>query len=163
MAVPADPGPFKTTWISSIFFPTTFKAFKRAAVTTTAVPCWSSWNTGISSSFSRRASTSKHLGEAISSRFTPPKQGAMAFTAWMISSVSLVSRQMGKASTFPNSLNRIAFPSITGIAASGPISPSPRTAVPSETTATRFPLAVYLYTSFLSAWIFRHGSATPGV
>lgn len=31
MAVPADPGPFNTTWISSIFFPTTFKAFKRAA------------------------------------------------------------------------------------------------------------------------------------
>ena len=144
IAVPADPGPFNTTWISSIFFPTTFNAFKRAAVTTTAVPCWSSWNTGISSSFSRRASTSKHFGEAISSRLMPPKHGAMYFTALMISSVSVVSRQIGNASTPPNSLKRTAFPSMTGIAASGPIFPRPKTAVPSETTATRLPFAVYL-------------------
>jgi hypothetical protein len=58
----------------------------------------------------------------------------------------LVARQMGKASTPAKYLKRTAFPSITGKAASGPISPNPKTAVPSVTTATIFPLAVYLYT-----------------
>ena len=33
-------------------------------------------------------------------------------------------------------LNSSALPSITGIAAAGPMSPRPSTAVPSETTAT---------------------------
>jgi hypothetical protein len=42
---------------------------------------------------------------------------------------------LGTASTPPNSLKRTHLPSITGIAASGPISPSPRTEVPSDTTA----------------------------
>jgi hypothetical protein len=35
-------------------------------------------------------------------------------------------------------------PSMTGLPAKAPRLPSPRTAVPFETTATRFPLAVYL-------------------
>ena len=37
-----------------------------------------------------------------------------------------------------------SFPSITGLPASGPISPKPRTAVPLLITATKFPFAVYL-------------------
>ena len=37
-----------------------------------------------------------------------------------------------------------ALPSITGRAARGPISPSPNTAVPSDTTATVFHLRVYV-------------------
>ena len=49
----------------------------------------------------------------------------------MISSVSCVSKQIGNAFTPPNSLKRAAFPSITGMAASGPILPSPSTALPS--------------------------------
>ena len=57
-------------------------------------------------------------------------------------SVSVVARQIGQASTPPNSLKRRAFPSITGIAASGPMSPSPSTAVPSLTTATVLRLIV---------------------
>ena len=43
-----------------------------------------------------------------------------------------------------NFLKRTALPSITGLAASGPIFPSPSTAVPFEMTATRFPFDVYL-------------------
>jgi len=39
-------------------------------------------------------------------------------------------------------LERIPLPSITGLAASGPILPRPSTAVPLLTTATRFPFAV---------------------
>ena len=42
------------------------------------------------------------------------------------------------ASVFLNRLKSRAFPSITGIPATGPISPSPKTAVPSVTTATVF-------------------------
>ena len=48
----------------------------------------------------------------------------------------------GNASTPANSLNSSALPSITGIAATGPMSPSPSTAVPSETTATVLPRIV---------------------
>ena len=54
------------------------------------------------------------------------------------------------------------LPSITGFDASGPISPSPNTAVPLEITATRLDLLVYLYTSSLFSAIFKQGSATPG-
>ena len=50
----------------------------------------------------------------------PPKVGATALTKATISSTSLVSRHSGKASTPANSLNSIALPSITGIAAAGP-------------------------------------------
>ena len=39
-------------------------------------------------------------------------------------------------------MKSIALPSITGIAASGPMLPRPSTAVPSETTATVWPLIV---------------------
>ena len=60
----------------------------------------------------------------------------------MISFVSFVSIQIGKASTPPNSLNNAHFPSITGMAAAGPISPNPSTAVPSVITATKFPRLV---------------------
>jgi hypothetical protein len=72
-------------------------------------------------------------------------------------------RQMGNASTPPNSLNRTHLPSMTGRPASGPMLPRPSTAVPFVTTATVRPLKVYLYTSSGFALIWRQGSATPGV
>ena len=97
----------------------------------------------MSSASINRSSISKHRGAEMSSRFTPPNPGAMARTTVTISSTSCVSKTTGKASTPPNSLNSIALPSITGIAARGPISPNPKTAVPSETTATVFRLIVY--------------------
>ena len=78
----------------------------------------------------------KQRGAEMSSRLMPPKVGATAVTKATISSTSLVSMHNGKASTPANSLNSIALPSITGIAAAGPMSPRPSTAVPSETTAT---------------------------
>ena len=56
MAVPAAPGPFTTTRMAPISFFTTRSAPSSAAVTTMAVPCWSSWNTGMSSSFSNVSS-----------------------------------------------------------------------------------------------------------
>jgi hypothetical protein len=66
----------------------------------------------------------------------------MAFTIITISSTLLVLRQRGKASTPANDLKMRALPSITGWAPLGPISPSPSTAEPSETTATVFCLMV---------------------
>ena len=71
----------------------------------------------MSSSSFRRSSISKQRGAEMSSRLMPPKPGAIACTVATISSGSLVSRQIGKASTPANSLKSIALPSITGIAA----------------------------------------------
>ena len=92
----------------------------------------------------------------------PPKVGDMRITVSTISSTSLVLRQIGKASTSANSLNSIALPSITGMAASGPMSPSPSTAVPSETTATVFALIVYLKAFWRFSAIAVQTRATPG-
>ena len=50
MATPAAPAPAITTRRSAIGLSTIFSAFSSAASATTAVPCWSSWNTGMSSS-----------------------------------------------------------------------------------------------------------------
>ena len=57
----------------------------------------------------------------------------------------------------------MALPSITGMAASGPMSPRPSTAVPSETTATVLALIVYLKAFWRLSAIAVHTRATPGV
>ena len=72
--------------------PTTRRALMSAANTTIAVPCWSSWKTGMSSSSRSRRSTSKQRGAEMSSRLIPPKPGAIALTAATISSTSFVAR-----------------------------------------------------------------------
>jgi hypothetical protein len=72
----------------------------------------------------------------MSSRLMPPNDGAIALTAAMMPSTSWVSRQIGMESTPPNFLNRMDLPSITGMAALGPMLPRPSTAEPSVTTAT---------------------------
>ncbi len=162
-ASPAAPAPTITTRTSSASLPTTRSAFSSAASTTTAVPCWSSWKTGMSSdSFSRR-SISKQRGAAMSSRLMPPNVGATPSTMRTISSTSVVLRHSGKASTPASSLNSIALPSITGIAASGPMFPSPSTALPSDTTATVLPLIVSVQADSGSSWIAEDTRATPGV
>ncbi len=143
--------------------PTQRSALSRAATTTMAVPCWSSWKTGMSRSSRRRASTSKHRGAEMSSRLIPPKPGAMAQTVRTISSTSWVSRQIGHASTSAKRLNSAAFPSMTGRAAWGPRLPSPSTAEPSVTTATVLPLVVSFATSAGRSAMARHTRATPGV
>ena len=83
----------------------------------------------------------------MSSRLMPPKPGAIISTARTISSVSWVARQIGQASMSANRLNSAALPSITGIAAPGPMLPRPSTAEPSVTTATELPLIVSFRTS----------------
>ena len=124
-ATPAAPAPEITTRVVSISRPVSFRAFSRAASTTTAVPCWSSWKTGMSSSRLSRSSISKQRGAEMSSRLIPPKLGASRTTVSTISSGSWVSSVIGTASTPPNALNRTALPSITGIDARGPMLPRP--------------------------------------
>jgi hypothetical protein len=75
----------------------------------------------------------------------PPNTGEIALTIVTISSTSFVARQSGKASTPAKALKMSALPSITGCAPLGPMSPRPRTAVPSVTTATVFCLMVSVY------------------
>ena len=137
MAIAAAPAPEVTIFTSSFFLPTTFSALVRPARVMTAVPCWSSWKMGMSHfSFSFR-SISKHRGAEMSSRLIPPKEPLIRYTALTNSSTSWVLTHRGKASTSANALNRAHLPSITGIPASGPMSPRPRTAVPSVITAHR--------------------------
>ena len=162
-ATPAAPAPTTTTVTSSGRLPTIRSALSSAASTTIAVPCWSSWKTGMSSSARSRRSISKQRGAAMSSRLMPPNVGAAALTNATISSTSLVAMQSGNASTPANSLKSIALPSITGIAASGPMSPSPSTAVPSETTATVLPLMVSVHAAVGSSAMAVQTRPTPGV
>ena len=141
---PAAPAPLTTRVQSSAFLPATLRAFMIAAVTTIAVPCWSSWKTGISSSLISVRSISTQRGAEMSSRLMPPNVGAICLQKSIIFCGSFVSMQRGTASTPANFLKRTHFPSITGKPAAGPMSPSPKTAVPSETTAIVFPFQVYL-------------------
>ena len=136
---------------------------RSAARTTIAVPCWSSWKTGTSTCSCNRCSTSKHRGAEMSSRLMPPKLGARRATVSTISSTSVVSRHSGTASICAKVLNSTALPSITGMAAAGPMSPSPSTAVPSVTTATVLGTHVYASARAGSAAIASHTRATPGV
>ena len=80
----------------------------------------------------------------MSSRFMPPKVGSIAFTISMIFAGSSVFNSMSNTSMSAKRLNKTPFPSITGFEASAPLLPKPSMAVPLETTATKFPLEVYL-------------------
>ena len=73
--IPALPAPLITALASENFLPVTFNALIKPAQTTIAVPCWSSWNTGMSNSSFNLFSISKHLGAEISSKLIPPKHG----------------------------------------------------------------------------------------
>ena len=88
MAMPALPAPLMTMRQSSFFLLTTFRELMMPARNTIAVPCWSSWNTGMFKVAFSLCSISKHLGALMSSRLMPPKPGASQVTALMISSVS---------------------------------------------------------------------------
>ena len=94
-AVPAAPAPVTTTRTSSARLSTTRSAFSSAASSTIAVPCWSSWKTGMSSSARSRRSISKQRGAEMSSRLIPPNVGDTAFTTATISSTSFVARHSG--------------------------------------------------------------------
>jgi hypothetical protein len=102
----------------------------------------------MSSSSTNRLSISNDSG-AFMFQFIPPKVGAIALTVSMNLSISLTSTYI-KNIDISKDFKQQRLPSITGFEASGPISPSPKTAVPFVITATKLPLAVYLYTLLTS-------------
>ena len=135
--MPALPAPLITSLMSPMFLPTTLSALMSAAAQTIAVPCWSSWKTGISQISLSLRSISKQRGALMSSRLMPPNEPLMLATVSTNSSTLSAWTQSGNASTSPNDLNSAHLPSITGMPASGPMLPRPSTAVPSVMTATR--------------------------
>jgi hypothetical protein len=161
--MPLAPAPLTTIRTSPIFFFAISRALTRAAPEMMAVPCWSSWNTGILRRFLSVSSTWKHSGALMSSRLIPPKVGSSMAAVSMIFSGSVVASSMSKQSISANRLNRTPLPSMTGFPARAPMLPRPRTAVPSVMTATRFPRAVYSKARSGFFWISRQGTATPGV
>jgi hypothetical protein len=78
------------------------------------------------------------VGALMSSRLIAPKVGSSAQTMAASFSGSLSSSSMSKQSMPANCLKSTALPSITGFEASAPMLPRPSTAVPFDTTATRF-------------------------
>src|SRR6266704_118533 len=67
----AAPAPEATSFTSLMLLPTTFRPFVTAAATTIAVPCWSSWKTGIFMRLRHSRSTMKQSGALMSSRLMP--------------------------------------------------------------------------------------------
>ena len=141
--IAAAPAPLTTIRTSLMSLPANSSAFSRAAEEMMAVPCWSSCMTGMSSSAFNRRSISNASGALMSSKLMPPNVGAIAFTVEIKWSMSVASTSISNTSMSAKTLNNTALPSITGLLASGPISPKPRTAVPLVTTATKLPFAVY--------------------
>ena len=74
-AMPAAPAPLTTSFVSRMSRPVRCIALTRPAAAMIAVPCWSSWNTGMSINSRSRSSMMKHSGALISSRLMPPKVG----------------------------------------------------------------------------------------
>ena len=112
------------------------------AVEIIAVPCWSSWKTGISNFSLSSLSIIKQSGALISSRFIPPKVLPIFSTVVEKISASSESISISIASTSANLLNSTALPSITGLAAREPKLPNPKMAEPFDMTATKFPFEV---------------------
>ena len=63
--------------------PVRSSALIRPAAAMIAVPCWSSWNTGMSSSSRSRCSMMKHSGALMSSRLMPPQPLPSSLTQLM--------------------------------------------------------------------------------
>ena len=156
------PAPEKTIRMSSRLLPEISAALSSAAPEMIAVPCWSSWNTGMSIRSRNCSSMTKHSGALMSSKLIPPKVGSIAATASMKAWVSVSSSSTSNTSMSANRLNSTPLPSMTGLEAWAPMSPSPRTAEPLEMTPTMLPFAVYSYASAGFSSISRHGAATPG-
>ena len=74
-AMPAAPAPLQTSLADFMSRPVISSALISPAVAMIAVPCWSSWNTGMSISSRSRCSMMKQSGALMSSRLMPPNDG----------------------------------------------------------------------------------------
>ena len=136
------PAPLITTFTSEIFFLDISNAFIKAAVVMIAVPCWSSWKTGISKISFNLCSIIKQSGAAISSRLIPPNVPLIFLIVSIIEFTSLLSISISIESISAKRLNKTDLPSITGFDAKEPRFPKPKIAEPLLITATKFPLLV---------------------
>ena len=141
-AMPAEPAPLTAILMSLMSRPVRCNALISPAAQIMAVPCWSSWKTGISINSRNCCSMIKQSGARISSRLMPPNDGPKCLTASMKAVGSSVSTSRSIESTSAKRLNKTALPSITGLAARAPRFPSPKMAVPLEITATILPREV---------------------
>src|SRR5471032_510410 len=128
----AAPAPRQTICASARVLPAISRALIMPAAVTIAVPCWSSWNTGMSHCSIRERSISKHSGALMSSRLMPPKVMEIRLTVSMKACGLSESTSMSNTSMPAKRLNSTPLPSITGLEANGPRLPRPRIAVPSE-------------------------------
>ena len=76
----AAPAPEVTSRTSASALPCSTSPLRTAAATVIAVPCWSSWNTGMRMRRRSSASMAKHSGALMSSRLIAPKVGSSAAT-----------------------------------------------------------------------------------
>ena len=136
------PAPLITTLTLSIDFLVISSALIKAAVVIIAVPCWSSWNTGISKISLSFSSIIKQSGAAMSSKLIPPNDGAKFLIELIISSVFFEVYFKINRIYISKSFKQTALPSITGFDASAPKLPKPRIAEPLLITATKLPLLV---------------------
>ncbi|MCY1209841.1 hypothetical protein D9M72_215070 [compost metagenome] len=99
----------------------------------------------------------------MSSRLTPPSVGSSAAMMSTSLSGSFSASSMSNTSMPANFLKRQPLPSMTGLAASGPMLPRPSTAVPLVITPTRLPREVY-FEAASSPWskMAMQAAATPG-
>ena len=74
-AMLAAPAPLTTSLNDLISRPVSSSAFMSPAAAMMAVPCWSSWKTGMLSSSFSFSSMMKQSGALMSSRLMPPKLG----------------------------------------------------------------------------------------
>ena len=141
--MPAAPAPLQTSLVSSMSRPVRSSALIRPAAAMIAVPCWSSWNTGMSMQLAQPLLDDEALRRLDVLEVDAAEAGAeIACTQLMNSSGSSVSTSRSMESMSAKRLNSTALPSITGLEASAPRLPRPRMAVPLEMTATKLPLAV---------------------
>jgi len=89
-AIPAAPAPDTTIRTSLSFFFAISRPLMIAALLMIAVPCWSSWKTGMFMVRISSSSISKQVGAEMSSRLMPPKVGSRSCTVWMTSLGSCV-------------------------------------------------------------------------
>ena len=104
----------------------------------------------------------KHSGALMSSRLMAPNVGSSAAITSISFCGSRCSISMSKTSMPANFLNKTALPSITGLAARGPMAPKPSTAVPLLMTPTKLPRAVKRKTFNGSSTMASQAAATPG-
>ena len=98
----------------------------------------------------------------MSSKLIPPKVGSKPAIISISFSGSFSLISISKQSIPAKVLKSTDFPSITGLEASAPISPKPKTAVPLVITPTKLERAVYKLALAESLTISSQAAATPG-